>query len=543
MDNENHRQVVIFRVMVVLWGFLCIGLGNLHAQVVINEVMFDPAGSEFFDEYIELYNAGDVAVDLTGWRIGDGDDTDGIVGKNKGVILGPGMYALVLDIDYFDRSTLYVPLPVDALILTIDGPTFGNGGLHNSFDERVVLISAGGDTVATMMYRAPNTPGTSEEKVDALGDDAVANWVDAKWEGGTPGRVNSVSVKPVDIALRAVVDSVFVPWTQNDVLELLVVNVGREPVAQFQVHVDGLINAMTLESGFLAVGDSTRLLVDIGAMPGGVYEVVAEGMLVGDEDSHNQIAKWVVLVGYAPGHVVINEVMAVPNLGGEWVELLNVGNDPIDLRGWRLEDARTEGVVVMGEILGRGLVVLSQAGGEAEALALSRWPQLNNGGDVLVLRDVTGALVDSVAYPPASMGVSLERIDALASGTDLANWLGSTKGSTPGQPNSVLAVDVDALNLVADPNPFETETRITYRLPVPRAHVNLWIFDRLGRKVRSLLDADEGGSVREIVWDGRSDHQQFLKPGVFVLYLEARSSDGQVFQSKISVVWARGISN
>ena len=43
------------------------------AQMVISEVMFDPEGSEFYDEFIELQNIGDIAVDLDGWRVGDGN--------------------------------------------------------------------------------------------------------------------------------------------------------------------------------------------------------------------------------------------------------------------------------------------------------------------------------------------------------------------------------------------------------------------------------------------------------------------------------------
>jgi hypothetical protein len=525
--------------MVTLCALLCAGSNAVRAQVAINEVMFNPVGSEFFDEYIELYNYGNSAIDLTGWRIGDGEGSDGFFDVGKGLVLLPDRFALVLDADYFDRSTSYDPLPYEALILTVDGPTLGNGGLNNSTDERVVLISVDGDTVSAVVYRAPNAPGVSEEKVDPVASDDADNWVDSRWVGGTPGRVNSVSAKRVDISVRAVTDSIRVPWMQSASLDCVVQNRGREPVAQIRVQVNGLPNAVSLEAGFLAAGDSTRLVVDIGTLPGGVYEITADGQLAGDEDPLNQTARWIVSVGFARGIVVINEVMAAPKTGDEWVELLNLGNDAIDLRGWRLADVTTEGFVVRGEISGRGLVVFSQD--DATSLNLSSWPRLNNQGDVLVLRDVIGSVVDSVAYPPASMGVSLERIDPSAPGTDFENWLASTQGSTAAGANSVSAPKVDSVSLVADPNPFEKETRITYSLPVSRAHVDLWVFDRMGRKVRSLLDAAEAGSSRDIIWDGRSDQQQFLSPGVFVLYLEAHSSDGQAFRMKVPVVLTRGL--
>ena len=54
-----------------LFGALwCIECTAAHAQIVISEVMFNPKGSEFFDEYIELFHIGDAPVDLTGWRVG-----------------------------------------------------------------------------------------------------------------------------------------------------------------------------------------------------------------------------------------------------------------------------------------------------------------------------------------------------------------------------------------------------------------------------------------------------------------------------------------
>ena len=529
----KYYSVIVF---IILWSST-----SLYAQVVINEVMFDPSGSEFFDEYIELYHTGDVAVDLTGWRIGDGDSTDEIIAVKNGLKLEPGQYALVLDADYFALSTQYHPLPQDALIVTINDPTFGNGGLNNRVGERVVLISAVGDTVAVMQYQAPNTPGFSEEKIYPLGGDEETNWVDCKWAEGTPGRVNSVSVKPVDLALHTKSDSVFVPWMQKGSLELWAANVGQEAIHAFQVRIGGLKEVKVQDGGALGVGESKILVVDVGVLSGGINEVVAEGVLVGDEDVHNQVVKWTVLSGYAPYSVVINEVMAAPREGGEWVELLGLGKTPIDLRGWQLSDGPTEGVIPMGELVPHGLVVLAEV--PEEGIGLSRWPRLNNGGDMLRLRDATGSVIDSIAYPMATTGVSLERIDVHVSGMDHHNWLNSTQGATPGQPNSVAVVQTDSVRLEVEPNPFDIETRITYHLPIPRAHVDLWIFDRLGRKVRSLLTGDEGGAVREMVWDGRNDQQQFLKPGVFVLYLEARSFSGQVFQAKAPVVLSRGISH
>ena len=43
--------------------------GPYHSDIVINEVMFDPISGNAEDEYIELYNRGTNAVDVSGWQL------------------------------------------------------------------------------------------------------------------------------------------------------------------------------------------------------------------------------------------------------------------------------------------------------------------------------------------------------------------------------------------------------------------------------------------------------------------------------------------
>jgi len=43
-------------------------------DLVINEVMFDPPSDQLDGEFIELYNRGGSAVDVSGWRFVDGTD-------------------------------------------------------------------------------------------------------------------------------------------------------------------------------------------------------------------------------------------------------------------------------------------------------------------------------------------------------------------------------------------------------------------------------------------------------------------------------------
>ena len=252
--------------------------------------------------------------------------------------------------------------------------------------------------------------------------------------------------------------------------------------------------------------------------------------------------------------VMINEVMARPVDGPEWVELYNRSSDAVYLSGWTLSDLRTTGQFKAGAVIdGGGYVVVAEDGDaiglqfpdlNVPILSLTRWPRLNNGGDGLILRNATATLVDSIFYPAQEASISLERIDITVAG-DPDNWLDSQdpRGATPGAANSVQCNDdIVELSVAVDPNPFVDQVAITYRVPSPRLHANLWVFDRTGRRVASLLKSVESGSQRVVNWDGSNDNGQVLKPGIYVIYLEVSTPEGELFRVRKPVVLAKGIS-
>ena len=54
--------------------------GIAGGQILLSEVMADPAGSEHHDEFAEVLNTSHTdTLDLSGWRLGDSDELDRIV--------------------------------------------------------------------------------------------------------------------------------------------------------------------------------------------------------------------------------------------------------------------------------------------------------------------------------------------------------------------------------------------------------------------------------------------------------------------------------
>jgi len=164
--------------------------------------------------------------------------------------------------------------------------------------------------------------------------------------------------------------------------------------------------------------------------------------------------------------VVIDEIMADPSpvIGlpnTEFIELKNVSPQAVNLNGWQFGDASGFATITISFILKPDSFVIICANNAAAALqvfgpsiGVSNFPSLNNDGDQLYLRSKEGKLIHAVNYSSAwyqnavknQGGWSLEMIDTKNPCSGISNWVScqDQKGGTPGQKNSVDAVNKDA---------------------------------------------------------------------------------------------------
>ncbi|MBN2367954.1 lamin tail domain-containing protein [Candidatus Woesearchaeota archaeon] len=63
---------------------------DAFAEVMVTEIMYDPEGSDTGREWIELYNSGSSAVDITGWKFNEDGSNHGLTIYQGSLEIAPG---------------------------------------------------------------------------------------------------------------------------------------------------------------------------------------------------------------------------------------------------------------------------------------------------------------------------------------------------------------------------------------------------------------------------------------------------------------------
>lgn len=276
-------------------------------------------------------------------------------------------------------------------------------------------------------------------------------------------------------------------------------------------------------------------------------------------------------VGDSLYEIVVNEIMCYPDLLGDWLEVANRTDTPVDIKEWKLESS-DDIVFITREtciIEGKGFAVVCDSK-ENEFRALygyippdvpiislsGKFPDFRGTSkDTIRMIDADGFIIDEVRYDKdwiPDKGVSIERISSDIASNIKSNWGGCVESqyrATPGRENSIFAIYTPK-NLeftcsdVFCPTSDDKVCFVEYRLPFQKAHIRLYVYDRLGRPVKKILDGNPTGSasysvdengniVWTHIWNGRGDDGNMLPMGVYMVFLEAQSEEtGEVIRGK-----------
>jgi len=197
----------------------------------------------------------------------------------------------------------------------------------------------------------------------------------------------------------------------------------------------------------------------------------------------------------------------------EYVEILNITDEPIRLSGWRLNTHLIPEVTIMpGQFLvlckSSEVHLLNQS---IIAMGMKSWDILNNSGQAIFLTDDSSNTADSLMYDNAWIsdkeksggGWSLELINPLKPCTGKDNWAVSEnlKGGTPGFNNSVFDISPD----ITPPEIIRSETKDDHSLQV-------WFSEAVNfNDIELLLSFEilEENIIIDIVLYGYSEIQRF----------------------------------
>ena len=192
----------------------------IQAGVVINEVLYHAPNDLSDLEYVELFNAGDQAVEISGWELADGVE---FVFPSDTVIKPGGFVVVCKDAKLFPRFY------ADVKFVGAYEKSLSNGS------DRISLKDGKGEVVDSLEYSddapwptSPDGYSASLERICPLsGDDSVANWAPStlsddydRKPAGSPGRPNSVyqeSLPPQIEGLTASVREICPPGTPIEV--------------------------------------------------------------------------------------------------------------------------------------------------------------------------------------------------------------------------------------------------------------------------------------------------------------------------------------
>ncbi|MCK5761085.1 MAG: lamin tail domain-containing protein, partial [Candidatus Delongbacteria bacterium] len=425
----------------------------LSSQIIINEVMFDAAGSEYHDEFVEIYNNSDTIVDLSGWMLSDDDETDILI-KCPGfdnMLLNPHHYCVVMDSSYYidGNSTYYESLIPDSVLrVMINDAAFGSSGLNNTDEETVTIYDSDSTIVSFYMYLNDQEAGFSDERVNF--DENI--WKNSKVLDGTPGFKNSVSPYDNDLELTLVNIPEDIEMNIDFQIDLKARNIGINTIDSFQCNTYntvGLLDTYIYGPTILS-NDSVEFPITLNLSDPGTNTIEFDLVTNIDDYLLNNEIDTIVYMPYNERSLVLNEFMKYPNDSQcEWIEVVNISEDSLSLSDFFITDSNKDVLIPFPSILlpPNDLFVIAEsdliydfpAVDPAKVHIDGALPGLNNDTDCIYILDKRYSTVDSIIYIDFDddYGISHEKINPEFNSSMLSNWASSVSTATPTMKNSV----------------------------------------------------------------------------------------------------------
>lgn len=447
---NHHINVSINFIISIIFFLQSIAFSQ---QILITEIMYDLDGTDSPNEFVEIFNPSETdSLNMDGWTIRDRSSTDALIDSGFGLKIPPLSYGLIMEGDYSFETGIYNSIiPENTILIKVDDSSIGNG---LSVSDSLYLQDSTGQIMETVGWEDWAQDGFALERLRYHLGNNPSNWAQSLDSLGTPGLVNSVLPDSIDFAVfdLTLLPSVIATEATTTLLGQ-VVNDGLNTVEpEIIVYVNGAYYTNEFP-GNIAELDTVEFELEIGPFESGYHTILVLLNTDGDINISNNQDSVVLGVRYEFRTFVLNEFIPQPISGlPEFVEIVNMSSNTVDLKNWRITDSN--------EGLNYGLGSVSIAMGEYVAIAADStlvdsvpngvpyltpdvgFPTLNNSGDEIRIFDPFNTLIDSLFYSSTwgiDQGISLEKYYPNDSSHIQENWEPSTSlsGFTIGAPNAV----------------------------------------------------------------------------------------------------------
>ncbi|WP_207535527.1 lamin tail domain-containing protein [Desertivirga arenae] len=543
-------------------------------DVVINEIFADPSPQLGLPpmEFLELFNTTTTPISLHNWKVADHASS----GTLPLLSIQPGEYLILCakadtaEFKQYGRVIGISPWP----------------SLNNSGDL-LKLISNKGIVIDSVDYKdswykdSEKKSGgwTLEQMYLNASCKGIQNWAASiDVSGGTPGKLNSVSMLPLPQEVLSVkeavlIDSITLRIGFNRSVDSLFASFPEN----FAIN-NGMgkpISARAMAPGFMDV----ELQFDKNIGRGKVYTVTVShvtdcsGTLI--KDGNNSMS-FTCPDRSGKEEILISEILFNPRREGvDFVEIYNNSEKEFDLKDLAIATVKggADSLVSIKRLSTTQVlfkphsylaltidpenIKKEYASANSEALyKMSSMPAFNDDAGTVVIVS-NGVRADQFSYSEKmhfplikdAEGVSLERVSFSRASTEPGNFRSAASSAgfaTPGYKNSQAfeafsgdeEVSLVSKTFSPDNDGFEDALTLLYHFGQNGLVANASVYNDKGVLIRKLYRNVTLSTEGALVWDGMDDHAARASVGIYVLYLEVFDLNGKVKKYRNSCVLA-----
>jgi len=544
-------------------------------DIVINEIMADPSPPVNMPEYeyLELYNASPLPVNLSNWML--------IIGTSEKVFT---------DVSIDAGKYLILGKEIAATLFSFFGDFYGfpSFSLTNSGQE-IILRNQNGNLISYISYTDDwyNNPekedgGWSLEQIDPYNPCGESeNWKAANNDyGGTPGSENSVfSIEDIPPQIENIIyiDTKTIELFFDQSMDSL------SMLNNFAYNIDNgigqvqniIINSQDFKSvllefstemsgGIIYTLNIVEEIINCSGIPLETYSNIRLGIPQTTENND----------------VVINEILFNPlGDGVDYVEIYNRSNKIIDLKNLKISsvkktppnppDTITTNICEKGKLLfPEDYLVLSKnpeivkqqfyTSNPTGFIKVESFPSFNNDKGVSIIKNKNNLIIDIFEYAEEMQfpllnfydGVALERINYNRPTNDKTNWHSASQQSSFGTPafeNSQFTKEEDIEDPVSvSPEIFSPNAdgvddvlNINYEFENPGYTANITIYNSAGKLTKTLIRNELLGTKGSFSWDGINQNNEKANIGIYIIYFEIFDLNGKFRRYKKTCVVGR----